>query len=543
VKKAIVFFVIIAVLVGIVIYAYVSKGGASGTGGPGDRQISSVPVETMKVVNGDIAKKVVATGAIEALAQVEVYPKQSGEIIELMADTGYKVKAGQTLAKIESDMLKIQLKQAEADLASSKAAYEKAASLSAVSSETDFEQAKSNVDRLQSVLKQAELDLQLQEKQADVQVKRAEADLRIAEARLDAALSGAREQELEQAKVRVENSKRNLERLESLLEEQMISQDQVEAAQLQYDIYNAQLSLLEEGIRPEDMEVLKAQVETAKASLETAENNKLLVDIKRSDLEAVKAQLSSAEASFKQAMVSKDASTWEKDLAQVKASLQRSEAALEMSQQHLDDTTIKSPIDGIIAERYLDKGDMASPNRPFVTIVDMDIIKILAKVPARDIVDIKVGDTAVIKPDVYSNESFTGKVTKISPVIDRASQTSDIEVEAPNPDYKLKPGMFTSVEMTVRENKNVPIIPIEALVREGGEDFVYVIEDGKAASKKVTIGINDSIKLEVLSGLKAGDEFIMAGKYNLRPGMSVVKTQGSGLQGDKPQNTEQRKGA
>jgi len=523
-KKFIGAIAIIAVLVAIVVYAYVRQGGSS-EGGPGGGRgggVISVPVETVPVSNSDIAKKVVATGAVEARAEVEIYPKQTGQIVELLVDKGDKVTEDQILARIETTLFEIQEKQAKADLASATAAYDKTAPLASVKSETDFKQAKSNLDRLESLLKQAELDLQLQGKQAEVQIKRATADLRIAEARLQAAESGARKQDLEQAKMRTENSKRELDRLAALLKDEMVSQDRVETAQLQYDVYSAQLSLLKEGLRPEDMEVLKAQVETAEASLESAVNNKGLVDIKRADLDGAKAQVESAQASFDQAVVAKDASTWEQDLAQAKASVQRAAASLELAQQYMKDSTIKAPIGGTIADRFLDKGDTASPSRPFITIVDMDVVKIMAKVPARDSVDIKAGDEATVKPDVYPGQSFPGTVSNVSPIIDRATQTCDVEIEASNMDYKLKPGMFTRVEMTTIAHTNVPVVPVEALVKENEETFVFVVNDGKAARKSVTAGINDGIRVEILSGLKAGDKYIMAGKYNLREGTPVT---------------------
>jgi RND family efflux transporter MFP subunit len=535
VKKVIATIAIIVVLAGLVVFAYVRQKRPSGGMGAFGRMQESVPVETVPVSNSDIAKRVMANGAINARAEVEVYPKQAGELVELLVDKGDKVKAGQTLGKIETKLFEIQEKQSQADLASAKAAYDKTSPLASISSETSFKQAKSNLDRLQSMMKQSELDLQLQGKQADVQVKRASADLRIADARLEAALSGAREQELEQAKVRTENAKRELDRLNILLKSGMISEDQVESAQLQYDIYSAQLSLLREGLRPEDIEVLKAQVEVAKASLESAESNKMLVDIKRSDLDAAKAQVESAQASFDQATAARDAATWEKELAQVEASVQKAEATLEMSRQRLEDSVIKAPINGIIANRFLDKGDTASLNSPFVTIVDMDVVKILAKVPAQDSVDIKVGDQAIIKPDVYPGQSFVGTVTNVSPVIDRTSQTCDVEVEAPNPDYKLKPGMFTRVEMTTLQHKGVPVVPVEALVKERDEIFVFVINDGKAAKNPVTAGISDGVRTEIISGLEAGDEFILAGKYSLREGMSVTLAG----KGGKPGQVEQ----
>jgi len=522
VKKAIAAIAIIAVLIAIVAYAYIrDRSSSAGTPGFG-RGSMIVSVQTAPVESGNIAKKIVATGAISARAEVEVYPRQTGEIVELLVDKGDKVKAGQMLARIESSTFEIQMKQAKADLASAQATYDKDSPLASISSETDFKQAKSNLDRLKSVLAQAELDLKLQEKQADVKVKKAEADSRIAKARLDAAISGAREQELEQAKVRADNAKRDLDRMADLMKDEMVSQDQVEAAQLQYDIYSAQLSLMMEGARPEDVEVLKAQVETATASLESAENDKMLIDIKRSSLDAANAQVDNAQAAFDQATAARDALTWEKDLVKVKAAVDRAQASLEMVQHSLDDTIIEAPIGGVISQRLLDKGALASPSRPFVTIVDMDLVKILAKVPVRDSVEINLGALAVIKPDAYPGKSFSGTVSNISPVVDRTSQTCYIEIEAVNADHKLKPGMFTRVELTTQEHKNVPLIPVDVIQKDGADTFIYVVEDGKAARKDVITGISDSIRIEVISGLGIGDEFIVAGYHSLTPGTSVV---------------------
>ena len=520
-KKIVATIAIIVLLVAVVIYAYVRQQKPSGSSAFG-RGPQSVPVEVASVASSDIAQTIEVTGEISARAEVEVYPKQTGELVELLINKGDKVKAGQPLARIESRLFEIQIKQAQAELLGAQAAYDKKSSLALVDAETDFKQAKGNLDRLQAVLKQVEVDLQLQIKQADVQIKKAAADLRIAQARLDAALSGAREQDIEQAKMRRENAKRNLERLTALLKEEMIPKDQVETAQLQYDIYSAQLSLLAEGTRPEDKEVLKAQLEAAKSSVESAQNNKMLIEAKRASLDAAKAQVDNAQAFFDQATTAKDASTWEKDLAQAASALQHAQAALELVQQHLDDATIKAPINGIIAQRFLDKGGTASPTRPFVTIVDMDVVKVTAKVQERDIGSVKVGQQATIKPNAYPGESFPGTVVNVSPIVNRASRTLDIEIEAPNPDYKLKPGLFTRVELTLAVHKSVPVIPADALLKEGEETFVYVVNGGKAVKKKVVTGISDGIKTEILEGLKTGEQLIVVGYKDLRDGIAVT---------------------
>jgi RND family efflux transporter MFP subunit len=385
-----------------------------------------------------------------------------------------------------------------------------------------FKQAKGNLDRLLSVLKQAELGLEIQRGKSEVDVRKAESDLRIAKARLDAAISGARQQEIEQMRARKENAKRNLERLSALAESKMISGDQVESAQLQYEIYSAQLSLLEEGSRPEDIQVLKAQVEVAEASLESAQSNKMVVDVKESALEAAKAQAESAKASFEQASVERDSATWEKDLAQAEALLTRAEASLDLAKQRLEDSIIRSPIAGVITERFLDKGDTASSNRPCVNIAKMDIVKVIARVPAREIVHIKLGDEAAIKPDVYPNESFSGTVTRISPLIDRSSQNCDVEIEVNNPDYRLKPGMWTPVELEVSERNDVPLIPVDVMIKESERTFAYTVVEGKASKRRVVTGISDGLKAEVISGINVGEMLVVSGQNSLRDGMSVT---------------------
>lgn len=530
-KKIIATTTIIVLLATIAIYTYVfrqqpSSNSAFAQGppfgrGPGGMQ-RSIPVETETVKKSDIAKKITVTGAISANAEIEVYPEQTGELVEMLIEKGDKVKAGQILAKIESKMFEIQVNQAQAELASAKAAYEKTSSLAFVNSETNFKQAKSNLDRLKSVLEQAKIDLEMQKKQVILQIKRTQADLRSAQARLNATVSGARTQEIEQAKVRKENAKRNLDRLTALLEDEMVSKDQVESAQLQYDIYSAQHSLLLEGARPEDIDALEAQVEAAKVSLESAENNKMFIKTKQANLDAAQAQLESAQASFEQANVSKESATWKKDLAQAQASLNRAKASLEMAQERLAKTKIKAPISGVIAQRFLDKGDTASPNRSFVTIVDVNVVKIIAKVPEREIAEINLGQNATIKPDALPALSFSGKVVNISPVIDRASQTCDVEIEIPNPDYKLKPGMFTSVELTVQKHQKVPVIPSDVILKEDGERYVYVIDNGKALKRSVVTGISDGIRTEIVSGLKAGEQLVVAGYHTLKDGIPVT---------------------
>ena len=171
----------------------------------------------------------------------------------------------------------------------------------------------------------------------------------------------------------------------------------------------------------------------------------------------------------------------------VKAQVEQAEAAVKSAKSQLGDATVKAPISGIIGTRYYEAGDMANPAMPLVSIVKMDRVKIMFDATEGDLGKLQVGQPAKVFVKSYADEKFEGKITKISPVLDPLTRMAKVEVIIKNPDKKLKPGMYTRIEVITGIIENAIVVPrhttIESTTLEkvNGEDtviknyFVFVL--------------------------------------------------------------------
>ncbi len=166
---------------------------------------------------------------------------------------------------------------------------------------------------------------------------------------------------------------------------------------------------------------------------------------------------------------------------------------------------VKSPIAGIVGRIFLDKGSSVTVKTSIAEVVDMDAVKVRVHVVERDLPQIREGQKATVKVDAYADEIFKGVVDRVSPIVNLASRTAQIEIRVPNPDHKLKPGMFAKIWVTVQTKKDTLKISRDAIVRESSKVYVFSIEDGVAHKKPVKIGLSEDNILEVIAGLSEGD--------------------------------------
>lgn len=259
---------------------------------------------------------------------------------------------------------------------------------------------------------------------------------------------------------------------------------------------------------------LVLQVKRLEASLEAAEIN--LANLKK-DYERIK-NLYEKNAVSRQKM--DDVTTaYESSQAQVK----ELKATLALAKIQVADSTVSAPIGGIIAQKFVEEGDVVTPTSqmkgaPLVVIVDMDRVKVVVNVIEKDIARVKIGQEARVELDAYPDKSFRGKVSNISPVVDPLSRTASVEIEVPNPERLLKPGMFARVEIIVREKKDALQVRKEALIKG---DKVFVAEGEKASLRQVRVGIKEGEWVEILSGLREGDKVVVRGQQFLKDGMRI----------------------
>jgi RND family efflux transporter MFP subunit len=216
-----------------------------------------------------------------------------------------------------------------------------------------------------------------------------------------------------------------------------------------------------------------------------------------------------------------------------KAGLEQAQAGLLSAKSSLADATITAPISGIIGKRYYEAGDMANPAMPVATVVQMERIKVTFEATENDLGKIKAGQPADLQVRSFDEEIFSGKVSKISPVLDPLTRMASVEVLVNNRDKRLKPGMFGRVKILTGVIDNAIAVPRYATIeqntlqRVNGEEqvvtnyLVYVVEEGKAQQRKLQISYADHVQMAITGGLKIGEQLVTVGQTSLREGTPV----------------------
>ena len=189
----------------------------------------------------------------------------------------------------------------------------------------------------------------------------------------------------------------------------------------------------------------------------------------------------------------------------------------------IENTTLLSPIDGVITARNYDAGDMYSMSAPIFTVEQIKPVKLLVAVSESQYSKVGKGNRVTIKADALPELTFDGKIERIYPTIDPATRTFTMEVVVPNNYSTLRPGMFARVTVDFGKNRNVVIPDIAVVKQQGsGERFVYVLnEDGTVSYQKIELGRRMGTEYEVLSGLKDGDVVVTGGQIRLKDGIKV----------------------
>ena len=213
-----------------------------------------------------------------------------------------------------------------------------------------------------------------------------------------------------------------------------------------------------------------------------------------------------------------------------KAQLQQAKAALDMAKHQLEVSTMRAPFDGVITGRNINEGEYINPamsgmgprGPSVVTLMDISKVKVEVEVPERDIAKVEVGQEAEVKVDPYPGRVFRGKVHRISPAADPMARTFEVEVEVPNRDMDLRPGMFARVRITTQERKGVLLVPLESIVEEGGSSYVFVVRGNRVSKRPIKLGLTDGRHAEVLEGVSEGEKVVTTGKEMLEDGSEVA---------------------
>lgn len=197
------------------------------------------------------------------------------------------------------------------------------------------------------------------------------------------------------------------------------------------------------------------------------------------------------------------------------------DAARRQYDNMVENTILVSPITGVVTARNYDAGDMTSTN-PILTIEQIVPVKVLVNVSESEFTKVHKGMKVPVYLDVYGDEEFTGSVSLIHPRIDASSRTFTVEIDIPNQNERIRPGMFARVVMNYGSEERV-VVPDRAIVKQtgSGEKFVYVYKDGHVSYNKVEIGQRLGDSYELISGVDNGAEVVISGQSRLNNGMKV----------------------
>lgn len=483
---------------------------ATEAGGETGASPKAIPIEVGLIKTGNIAATFSYTGDLEPTTELPLVSVVSGVVEEVFVEVGDRVRAGDPILQVQDTTFRAQVKQARSGLT----------------------QAQINLNRMRNGPR-AE------------QVSMAEAGLMVAQANLSKLAGGPREEQVQIAETAVQAAQAQLNSILVVTEDERTlaasSLAQAEAAlrlaQAEYDkikwagqvgqlpqalqlqqatiAYETALAAYNRQVNPDqsDLAPLQAGIRQAQLGLEIAQDPFVAEDfmLAEAGVKQAEAQLSMAMEPFQ-----------DEDFAQAEAGISQAEALVALAQFQLDNAILRAPFDGIVSEVNASTGSVASPQSPAITLIT-EALEIQVEVPESQISNMYVSQPAAIRVAAYPNVDFPALVTAISPAADTTSHTFPVIITPSDEEGKLMAGMFADVTVLVEEKVGVILVPRAAVATIGNETYVYTVagDEKTVTLQPVTLGLSDARRVEITSGVNAGQTIAISGLSGLSDGSII----------------------
>lgn len=214
------------------------------------------------------------------------------------------------------------------------------------------------------------------------------------------------------------------------------------------------------------------------------------------------------------------------DLDNAEAAMKVANANYGLAKTRLGYTRIYAPFAGIVTRRYLDPGTyLASSSTPLFQLMYIDSVKILINVQERDVIHVRQGTPAEISVDAYDGKVFPGTVTRMADALDLSTRSMPVEIDIPNTEHLLKPGMFATITLILNDHPNALTVPTMAIQKDDSGAFVFVAENNIAKRTRIATGTDQGTRTEILSGLQGTEPVIVVGQQLVKDGgpINIVK--------------------
>lgn len=314
----------------------------------------------------------------------------------------------------------------------------------------------------------------------------------------------AARENLAKALASVEASKANWERLRANRQVMEANRDRAKAV---YDEARATMERLEalynrELISAWDLDQAKVKRDVAAAQLQSAQTELAYQpQVER----AAEAQYQSDQAAGKAA----------------EGTVAQWEAAVGLARKKLGDATIRAPLAAAVSKKHVSAGEFVKDTVPTVSLVVSDPLKYTGAVPERFAPQVRPGQAVTLEVEAYPGRTFRGTISRISPAVDVQTRSLTIEVTVPNREGILKPGFFAKGQVLTRHEEAVSFVPEDAVYYFVGITKVFVVADGKASERVVKTGSRQNGLVEIMEGIRPGEQVATSGLARLFDGAPV----------------------
>lgn len=337
------------------------------------------------------------------------------------------------------------------------------------------------------------------------------------------------------AELRVPEVEADSKRMRAMLEQAQAEKKQyeaaVEVARAGVATAEAKVTEIQAGIRRSDADVARWKSEFARIDQLVREHAQTegLLDETRNKLRAAeatseedRAQVKSAEAALSEARALLDRAH-----ADVLTAISHIEVArfdAERAEAMESYMKIEAPYDGVVTRRNVEAGQLTTPGAtgaPLLVVARQDVVTIMVGVPEADALFVNAGDLARIRLVAIDGRIVEGKVTRTAWALDAATRTLLTEIDLPNPDDALRPGLYAYATIIAEEHKDALTLPSTAIFKDGDKWFCVEVSDGRATRREIQVGLSEGKRTEVLSGLGESGEIVEANSASLADGQEV----------------------
>ncbi|AJG99620.1 efflux transporter periplasmic adaptor subunit [Clostridium beijerinckii] len=297
-------------------------------------------------------------------------------------------------------------------------------------------------------------------------------------------------------------------------------QNSIKTAQAQVEVSEQQVNSTQQQLNSSQVTLQKLQILMDDAQ-RNYDRQKTLFDggaISKTDLESAEKALNTSKADYSSGLASIESA--KASIESSKASLEAQKVNLQKAQNDLANTVIKAPISGVISDKTLNVGQMASQGAALAKVNDISSVYATIQVPQEKITGVKIGQAATITVD-GNDKTYDGTIEAMDSAADATTRVFNCKVKIDNGDKSLLPGIFGKVQLISEEKAQVITVPISALAGNEGDYSVFLNDNGTAKKQKITIGETNENNVEITDGIKEGDQVICTNISTLQEGSEV----------------------